>query len=346
MNIAVILPSLKNKAPIQVAKDIVDELLKKSCNVDVFYFESVVEIDFNCPSFHIKLYQKINFKKYDVIHSHMLRSDFYVWLHRGDIPSYCISTLHNEIDKVLKNDFNVVLSKIFTRLWVLFLKSHDEIICLSKYAKDQLKHNYGFKKVDYIYNGRSISYGNLNKVDLDIIEKKRSKYKILGVVANVSKIKGIHQIIYSLTELDDYCLMVIGDGVERKRLENLVKKLNLEERCTFLGYRNNGHHFLKYFDIYLMTSYSEGFPLALLEAAQSKKVTICSNIPLFREIFSMDEAVFFELDNKKSLIEAIKNAEIRKDELSENIYAAYMKNFTLTKMGENYFKKIMTIKNK
>jgi glycosyltransferase involved in cell wall biosynthesis len=343
MNIAVIVPSLKNKAPIQVAKDIVKQLLTKGCSVDVFYFEDVVEVDFNCYSRRINLWNKINFKKYDVIHSHMLRPDFYIWLHRNKIEGVCVSTLHNEIDKILKNDYNYLIAEFFTKLWVSFLKSHNEVICLSKVAQKQLSIVYNFKNLDYIYNGRSVSDGVLGKTDIGILLDKKKEYILLGVIANISEIKGINQIIDSLVKLEDYCLVVIGDGPEREKLEDKVLQLNLGKRCVFFGHRENAHQFLYYIDIYMMTSFSEGFPLVLIEAAQYKKPTVCSHIPIFKEFFSKDEVVYFELNNVESLVCAIKEAYKRKDVLSRNIGIKYLKSYTLEIMGNNYFKKFKSL---
>lgn len=339
MNIAIILPSLKNKAPIQIAKDIAHQLLIKGCTVDVYYFDNIKEVEFNCNTQRIELMEEIDFAKYDVVHSHMLRSDFYVWLHRKKISAICVSTLHNEIDKVLKNDYNLLISKIFTKLWVLFLKSHDEVICLSKFAQNQLSAKFNFKKVNYIYNGRYVKEEMLALSDRSILIEKKKKYKLLGVIANVSRIKGIGQIIESLRYLEDYCLIVVGDGPERKALEDDIERLKIKDRCVFFGHRENAHFFLKYIDIYMMTSYSEGFPLVLLEAAQYKKPTVCSNIPLFREIFPEGEVVFFDLDDRSSLISAIKRADLKKEDLSEMINNRYKKSYSLNIMGTNYFER-------
>lgn len=339
MNIAVILPSLKNKAPIQVAKDIVGQLLKNGCTLDIYYFDNITEVEFNCNTQRIALMEEIDFNKYDIIHSHMLRSDFYVWLHRKKISAICVSTLHNEIDKVLKNDYNFLVAKIFTKLWILFLKSHDEVICLSKFAQNELLLNFNFKKVNCIYNGRSVKEGELAMSDVNILLEKKSKYKLLGVIANVSKIKGINQIIESLCKLEDYCLIIVGDGPEREVLEYKIEKLKLKDRCIFFGYRENAHLFLQYIDIYMMTSFSEGFPLVLIESAQYKKPTVCSDIPLFREIFPEGEVVFFKLNDSESLINAIKNANYIKEDLSRRIYSKYNKSYSIDIMGTNYFER-------
>jgi len=339
MNLAVILPSLKNKAPIQVAKDIIDQLMKKGCKVDVYYFEDIVELEFNCPIKKIGLFEEFDYQKYDVIHTHMIRPDFYVWWHRKKITAICVSTLHNEIEKVFKDYYNLIVSKMFTKLWITFLKSQDEVICLSRYAKEQLLSNYDLKKVNYIYNGKSDEDAVMIKTDIDLLLIKKQKYILLGVIANISKIKGIEQIIDSLVELKNYCLIIIGEGPERERLETKAAKLNLKTRCVFLGYRKNAHLFLKHIDIYMMTSFSEGFPLVLIEAAQYKKSTVCSNLPIFKEFFSSEEVVFFELNNIESLVTAIKSAYSKRENLSRNIYSKYIESYSADIMGNNYLKR-------
>jgi glycosyltransferase involved in cell wall biosynthesis len=339
MNIAVILPSLKNKAPIQVAKDIAHQLIVKGCTVDVYYFDNITEVEFNCNIQRISLMEEIDFIKYDVVHSHMLRADFYVWWHRKKITAICVSTLHNEIEKVLKDYYNIIVSKIFTRLWITFLKSHDEVICLSKYAKEQLLSSYNLKKVNYIYNGRTVKEGQIAESDIDILLEKKQKFILLGVIANISNIKGIDQIIDSLVVLEDYCLIIVGEGPERNRLEIKAAKLNVKERCVFFGYRENAHLFLQYIDIYMMTSFSEGFPLVLLEAAQYKKAVVCSNLPIFEEFFNSEEVVFFLLNNIESLVTAIECAYSKRVQLSINIYSKYIECYSADIMGGNYLKR-------
>ena len=85
MKIAFILPSLKNQGPIIVAKDIIEGLINIVEQIDVYYFdkgEGEAEVNFSCDTHLISFYEKIDFNKYDVIHTHMLRPDMYVWFHR------------------------------------------------------------------------------------------------------------------------------------------------------------------------------------------------------------------------------------------------------------------------
>lgn len=347
MNIAVILPSLKNKAPVQVAKDIVDILIFKGCSVEVFYIKNIVELSFNCPTRKINFFKKFDYEKYDVIHSHMIKPDFYIWLHRKSIKSLCVSTLHNEIDKVLKDYYGVLISKIVTPLWTMFLKAHDQVVCLSEYAKTCLQKKHRMNNIICIHNGRTVSGELTNTDDVELLKGITHSYTTLGVIANISKIKGIEQIINSLYALVDYCLIIIGDGPDLARLKKLVREKGLSDRCIFFGHKENAHVFLEHIDIYMMTSYSEGFPLVLIEAAQYKKPIVCSSLPIFKEFFNSSQVSFFDLDNKESLINAVKAADYKKKQLSNNIYEVYLQRYTKEKMGFKYyqnFKKLILSK--
>ncbi len=64
----------------------------------------------------------------------------------------------------------------------------------------------------------------------------------------------------------DWTLLIVGDGPQRAFLEDLVAKLNLQNKVVFLGTKNNVFDYLKFADIFLMTSSTEGYPNVLAEA--------------------------------------------------------------------------------
>ena len=343
MKVAIVLPSLDDKAPINVAKEISDYLLSKNCYVVVFYFKSVVELDFNCPTKKIGLFERFNFNEFDIIHSHMIRADFYIWFQRNKIRTICVSTLHNEINKVLMDYYGLIISKIFTPLWIKFLKKQDLVICLSKHANFELNRKYNLTNSDFIYNGLTVSNGVIDSKIIKDFKRFSKNYTTLGVIANISKIKGIDQILEALVYLNEYNLIVVGSGPHLDRLKFKSKKLGISDRCLFLGYKKNAHNYLNYIDIYMLTSFSEGFPLSLLEAAQYKKAVVCSNLPIFKEFFDSSQVVFFELNDKESLINSVKFAKSNISSLSKNISKHYMKNYTSEVMGRNYFEKFNSL---
>ncbi len=76
----------------------------------------------------------------------------------------------------------------------------------------------------------------------------------------------------------DAGLEFIGDGVDREKLLQLTRDLNLEKYVTFHGkkFGNEKFDILKTFDVFLHTSRNEGFPMAVLEAAGMGKACLTS----------------------------------------------------------------------
>lgn len=63
-------------------------------------------------------------------------------------------------------------------------------------------------------------------------------------------------------------LDIIGDGVEKEKLENYIKENNLDDKVTLHGFRKKDYidKVLQSSSIYLMTSYTESFGIVLIEA--------------------------------------------------------------------------------
>ena len=67
INIAYILPKLSKKAPVEYVYSLVLEL-NSYFNIDIYYFDKVVEIEFPCSTRQINIFETIDFNKYDIVH--------------------------------------------------------------------------------------------------------------------------------------------------------------------------------------------------------------------------------------------------------------------------------------
>ena len=341
MKIAFILPSLKNQGPIIVAKDIIQGLVDKAKLIDVYYFDKEnIELLFPCNTYRISFFQKIDFNKYDVVHTNMLRPDLYTWYHRKKTDK-CkfISTLHQIIYDNLKGNYNKFIAYIFEKIWVKILNKQDSIVYLTHLMANTYK-NRIHKPYQVIYNGRAYHKEKIEaKVDEEsqILDIKK-QFKVIGTHCLLTKRKGIHQTILALKHLPDYFFIIVGDGIELENLKSLAKRENVYDRCWFLGYKKNAISYLKYFDVYAATSYSEGFSLSLIEAGQCKLPTVCSNIAIFKEQYNENEVVFYELDNIASLSEAIVKAFNNKQQYAENIYKRAINDYSIENMSNQYLK--------
>ncbi|WP_168193207.1 glycosyltransferase [Rhodophyticola sp. CCM32] len=64
----------------------------------------------------------------------------------------------------------------------------------------------------------------------------------------------------------DLRLLVLGDGPDRAALEALAREYGISDRVDFLGFRMNRFAYLVRADLFLISSLTEGFPNALIEA--------------------------------------------------------------------------------
>lgn len=311
MNIAYIVPKLANKGPVIVVKELVTVMTKHNHKCKVFYFDQGCEISMPCEVEHISMYKGFDFNSFDIIHSHGLRPDFYVFMHK---PLKCsaktVTTLHNYVYEDFKYQYNYFVAITAGTLWIKLLSRHDKIVTLSQNAMNYYQKWINENKLCYAYNTRIIE--NINEKpepeDEKIITKFKENKIIIGINASLTDRKGVDQVIKALPQLKNYKLIVIGNGKVAPELRKLAAILNVKDKVLFMGYKKDAYRFLRYYDIYALPSRSEGFVLTLLEAAIYKKNVVCSDIPIFRETVSNEEVSFFEIDNIQSLVKAIEHA--------------------------------------
>jgi len=93
---------------------------------------------------------------------------------------------------------------------------------------------------------------------------------LIGAVGRLSAEKAFDLLLRSVHEIHssgiDVCLMILGDGNERSRLEELARYLNIAERVTFAGWQSEAKPYYEAFDIFALSSLREGLPNVLLEA--------------------------------------------------------------------------------
>jgi len=345
MKIAFILSTCDNFGPFVVAQNIIKNIISKVELIDIYYLkESTEKLQFGVKCRKISMFECLDFSKYDILHSHGFKADAYIYIHRKKIKSKKITSIHQTIYPDYSMAYNKLVALILESVWCHFLKIFDQIVTLSKdmifYYKDKLDSN----KMIYIYNGIDIKKEN----SLEISEKKnifelKKKYYIIGVVARLTFRKGIDQLINLLSVAKEYAIVVIGDGEEKKMLIEQAKLLDVNDRCLFLGYKNNAIDYYKFFDVFALTSRSEGFGLVVMEAISQNIPVVCSDLPIYREIFDDNEVVKFELENIQSLKESLSYAFKNKKYITELAMKKYRIHFTSEIMANNYFKLYLSL---
>jgi glycosyltransferase involved in cell wall biosynthesis len=73
-------------------------------------------------------------------------------------------------------------------------------------------------------------------------------------------------------------LAIVGDGPERAALETLAKQLGLADMVKFLGFRSDVDAQLAQSHVFVLTSLSEGIPMAILEAMKSGLPVVATRV--------------------------------------------------------------------
>ena len=100
-------------------------------------------------------------------------------------------------------------------------------------------------------------------------KKNNNKISIqLVTVCRLSKEKNILEILKTLKKIDyNVKLNIIGNGPEKKNIIFQINRLQLNKKIKLVGYKKNPMKFLSKYDLYINTSYFEGFPNSVVEAA-------------------------------------------------------------------------------
>lgn len=341
MKIAYILPALTPTGPINVAADLVQVMTAHGIECVVYYFDDTSNKRvFQC------LTQKISFRNYpdlsnfDILHSHGLRPDLFVLFYKlrfGKVKT--VTTIHNFVFQDLISELGPIKGLLGGLLWLIAWSLHNKYVVLSETAKTYYTKYLRKSKIEVAYNTRIINKDVCISAEDSIFFKElRRKYEVVcASICRVTNRKGLDCIISAMSQLNlPVCYVIIGDGPELKNLKEQALSMGVRDRVFFLGNKANGYAFLPYIDIFCIPSHSEGFPLAMLEAAFYEKAVVSSDIPVFREIFSEQEIVICEENNVESYVQGIIKAIEQKEALSRNIKLRFDKDYSPTTFYNNY----------
>ncbi len=199
---------------------------------------------------------------------------------------------------------------------------------------------YSLPKLEVIYNGITETDRSFAP-DENVIGAMQNFHtrglKVLGSAAILTKRKGIEQALHLIAGDRRLALVIIGEGKELPDLLRLAEKLKISDRCLFTGFMENAVNYFGHFDFFIMPSRSEGFGLALVEAAQQMIPIICSNLKVFNELFNTEEVTFFELDDLTSLSDALQISLENGKKKAELAYTRYLNHYTASRMAMQYF---------
>lgn len=241
----------------------------------------------------------------------------------GDFPNL-MSIL---VTRTLKNKPKVIISKHNYRNietkdlgWWSFLDLNFQRIFYPK-ADVIIAVSFGIKK--YLTGKLSINPTKVtvlhNPIDIEKIINNSEKYisiavpdKYIVFVGRVSKVKNLYYLIDSFDKIvdDELHLIIVGDGTEKKPLEEYSCKKRSRSRIHFLGSYSNPMPFIKRSQALVLCSLSEAYPTILLEAMALNIPIIATPTEGAKEILEGIDGVYISesFSNENEMAELIKKA--------------------------------------
>lgn len=244
----------------------------------------------NYPLFHYQPYElalsskivdMVKAHQIDVLHVHYAIPHAYAgymakkMLHEESIDLPIVTTLHG-------TDITLVGSHPFYKTAVTFsINKSDAVTSVSQSLKEDTQRLFNTKKdITVIPNFIDLDKHKPTNKNCQRNLLAMPDERVIAHISNFRSVKCIPDVIHIFHAIQKEIpskLMMIGEGPEREKAEQLCVELNIENKVVFLGNSNEVNKILCFSDLFLLPSQTESFGLSALEAMASGVPVVSSN---------------------------------------------------------------------
>lgn len=282
-------------------------------------------------------------KKYkpDVVHlnsSNSLLGSISVKLFNRNIKT--IFTLHGLSvldDNYKKNRFKRIIFRLYFKFCFKFI---DNLIFVSQKNLNLAIAKKLVKRASLIYNGTNPFFIDRKTAREYIFSKLPITDNNLFLIGSIGRLEYPKNYEFLIENFDkileinhNFKLILIGDGSEREKYQQIIKQKNIEDSVFLIGSIPDASKYLKAFDLFVLTSIYEGLSLSLIEARKACIQTIASDVGGNSEVIGRKNC--YKLNNFNHFINIFKQ-KINTEQKNYTIKCS--DNFSLSRMIEEYLK--------
>lgn len=220
------------------------------------------------------------------------------------------------------------------------LENVDRIVFVAQKPREvflQLHSYISPERVCYIYNG----------VENKRLPKKVSKLQQgtpieICCVASITNRKGQHLIVEALEKMSqkpNVHFTFVGDGSDKKKLEEQVRNNGLQDFIKFVGVTNNVDSYLLQSDAFILPSEDEGLPMAIIEAMRAALPIISTPVGGIPELLSDGYNGVMIEPSVMSVVNFLENVDnCEWERMGLNSRKLFEEKFTVEKMVDEYSK--------
>ncbi|MEO0475475.1 MAG: glycosyltransferase [Planctomycetota bacterium] len=174
---------------------------------------------------------------------------------------------------------------------------------------DVVRQSIGHDRVDVIHNG-------IVPVQVEHAPREPGAPLRLLAVGRLDPIKAYDKLIRAMSTYDQpWTLDIVGEGEHRAELEALIHELKLEDKVTLPGFDPDIPKRMSACDAFIMSSYSEGCSVALLEAMHYAPLVLSTSVGLAPELFP--DWLLWDHDQPASLAKLFDGYETLREQYAE-----------------------------
>lgn len=254
---------------------------------------------------YILMLRKI-MRDYDIIHTHNSSPQLFAAIANMGLGKTLVTTEHSTNNRKREHPAFSFVDK-----WMY--RQYSKVITISDIAEETLCKYLGLHghcddgrlghRITTINNGVDVN-GFYHSAPLE--ELSHDGRFVSVMVAGFREAKDQDTVIRSMALLPDhYELWLVGDGVRRPELEQLIAEQHVGNRVRLLGIRSDVPNILKSADVTIMSSHWEGLSLSNVEGMSSGKPFVASDVNGLREV-TAGYGILFEHGNARQLADIIR----------------------------------------
>jgi len=356
-DILFVLPSLSGGGAERVTTNIINFIKKNNFNInillinnigpfkDLIFDNNINIINLNkkhARTSYFKLVKIINTIKPDIVFSTLQHVNILLLIFKRLYKSKpkLIIREANTPSQFMGN-LNLFKKKLFLFLLKTQYKKADLIIAQCDEMRDDIISTYKLNNVDNvitIYNPIDVKFIKNKSTDFNPFNHN---YVNIVSIGRLTYQKGFDILLKSISIVRELYpnvfLTIVGDGELRNYLIRLSNDLNIQNSVNFVGFQNNPYPYIKYSDLYVLSSRWEGFPNTLLEAITLNKKVVSTNCKsgTFEILNDYENGIIVKTDDPVSLAEGIISS-IKKEIKYSEKYKKYDATI-IVKEFEKYF---------
>jgi glycosyltransferase involved in cell wall biosynthesis len=303
-------------------------------------------VDFHCRSgFDISAIRTIRrfvaHEGISVIHSHGYKADFYAWAAARSLLLSTVATCHpwTEVNYSVR-------ARLYTAFDKRILKSFTKLVAVSEMVRGELtRAGIPACMTSVIANGVDLErFGRTMPRDEARAELGLPRGRVIvGTIGRLVREKAHTLFLRAAQQIlrvqPHLVFVIVGDGPLRSELEAEAKSLGIAASVVFTGVSDRIPDMLAAFDVFLLSSTSEGLPMVILEAMASRKPIITTGVGAIPSVVIHGTSGLVvrpdvtEISNALSYVLGNPSAAYR---LAEGAYARVRQKYSAAAMTKDY----------